>query len=88
MKIDLLSISFIKSIAPIALITLIPILLWGIYFYFRNPRRQPVSEVIKIFLIGTFSVFPVILFHKSFSHPATKYLTELLNVEIGFVIIR
>ncbi len=65
----------------ISLITLIPILLWGVYFYFKNPRKQPVTEIIKIFFIGTGSVFPVILFHKSFAKPATNYLTELLHVK-------
>ena len=65
----------------ILLITIAPILLWGIYFYFHNPRKQPVVEIVKIFLIGTFSVFPVILFHKYFSETATSYLTELLHVE-------
>lgn len=61
-------------------ITIIPIILWGIYFYFKNPRRQPVSEIIKIFFIGTFSVFPVILFHKYFMGSATDYLVRLFNI--------
>ena len=64
----------------ILLITIIPIALWGVYFYFRNPQKQPIWDIIKIFLIGTLSAFPVLLFHQFFLKPVTLYLSELFHL--------
>jgi len=62
-------------------ITAIPILLWGTYFYFKNPRRQPLPEILKIFCLGLFSILPVILFHQYFLDNLTHSLALLLGIE-------
>jgi len=62
------------------IITLIPIFLWGVYFYFKNPRKQPISEIVKIFLLGTLSIVPVFIFHRYFLERVSRYLVELLSI--------
>lgn len=42
----------------------VPLLLWGGFFYYSNPRKQPLKEISKIFLLGTLSIVPVIYFHQ------------------------
>jgi len=44
----------------------VPILLWGTYFYVKNPRKQPLGEIFKIFALGTLSIIPVLIFHQWF----------------------
>lgn len=46
------------------LISIVPILLWGAYFYYKNPRKQALSEILKIFILGVFSILPVLIFHR------------------------
>ncbi len=46
------------------LIGIVPILLWGSYFYIKNPRRQSGREVAKIFFLGMLSILPVIVFDR------------------------
>lgn len=46
------------------LISLLPILLWGGYFYYKNPRKQGGKEILKIFGLGIFSVFPIMILHQ------------------------
>lgn len=64
----------------IILITIIPIILWGTYFYVKNPRKQPISEILKIFALGLFSILPVIIFHQYFLDPAGSYLASTLSI--------
>ena len=39
-------------------------MLWGSYFYLKNPRKEAGREVFKILALGTISILPVILFHQ------------------------
>lgn len=66
--------------AFVILIATIPITLWGVYFYSKNPRRQPVAEIVKIFLLGLLSIVPVFLFHQYFLNSATAALAALLHI--------
>ncbi|MFH0820396.1 MAG: PrsW family glutamic-type intramembrane protease [Candidatus Peregrinibacteria bacterium] len=75
-----------KFLLPI-LFTVIPIALWGIYFYDKNPRRQPIPEIIKIFLMGLFSIVPVILFHQYFLGFLTNQLATALGIEPFSIVI-
>lgn len=59
---------------------LIPILVWGVFLYKKNPRKQPAGEIISIFLLGTFSVVPVLLFHEYLMVYLLNYLMETLNI--------
>lgn len=61
------------------LVTIIPIGLWGLYFHSKNPRKQPWTEILKIFLLGTFSIVPVILFHQYFLNVLTGELAAYFN---------
>lgn len=73
------------------LITIVPIALWGLYFYFRNPRRQKIAEVFKIFALGTLSVVPVLIFHQHFLNPATDFIlynTPIPDVSIVLSILQ
>ncbi len=45
-------------------IGIIPLVLWGSYFYLKNPRKEAGREVFKILALGTISILPVILFHQ------------------------
>lgn len=71
---------------------LIPLVLWGSYFYLKNPRKEDGLSVAKIFGLGTISILPVILFHtwlvgnvekklelawSIFAHPFLKAAFEL-----------
>lgn len=42
---------------------LIPLILWGSYFYLKNPRKEDSLSVVKIFGLGMTSILPVLLFH-------------------------
>lgn len=42
----------------------VPIGLWMYYFNDKNPRTQPLKEVLSIFFLGIFSIFPVVVFHR------------------------
>ncbi len=53
----------------VLLIGSIPILLWGIYFHGKNPRKEPFSQIAGIFLLGTLSIVPVLAFHQFLSGP-------------------
>lgn len=53
-----------QKLLLIIAIGLVPILLWGAYFHLKNPRRQPLAEVLKIFILGMLSIVPVLLFHQ------------------------
>jgi len=48
----------------ILIIGLIPAMLWGLYFWHKNPSRQSFKEIVGIFLLGTLSVLPVYWFHQ------------------------
>lgn len=65
----------------ILLLTAIPILLLGLFFYSKNPRIQPVGEIVRIFLLGIFSVLPVILFDYYALDLVTSWLTRLLGID-------
>lgn len=65
------------SFLTILAISLIPILLWGIYFYLKNPRKQSLSEIFKIFSLGILSVFPVFIFHKWLWGGAFKMINQI-----------
>ena len=64
----------------IILITIIPIALWGIYFFYKNPRRQPFREIFKIFFLGMLSIVPVFIFHQYFLEPFTEFIAEFIHV--------
>ncbi|GEM_PF-4092302 len=64
----------------VILVTTIPIVLWGVYFYSKNPRRQPAAEIVKIFLLGLLSIAPVFLFHQYFLNYATATVADFLGV--------
>ncbi len=54
----------------------LPTLLWISYFHLKNPRKQPVNEIVKIFVLGSLSVIPVILFHQWL---LKKVINQLIN---------
>ena len=64
----------------IVLITTIPIALWSVYFYSKNPRHQPIGEVVKIFILGMASIIPVFIFHQYFLEPTTQLLLKTFNI--------
>ena len=64
----------------IILITIIPIALWGIYFYIKNPRKQPFKEIFKIFSLGMLSIVPVFIFHMYFLEPFTDFIAEFIHI--------
>lgn len=45
-------------------IGLLPLVLWGSYFYLKNPRKEGGSDVLKVLLLGALSIIPVLLFHQ------------------------
>lgn len=63
------------------LFAVVPISLWGVYFHSKNPRQQPATEIIKIFLLGTLSIIPVIVFHQYFLDFFTNTLALWLHIE-------
>src|SRR5690606_32878956 len=61
-------------ILVLILADVIPIALWMYYFNEKNPRTQPLKEVMSIFIFGIFSILPVVLFHR---YVATYLLSQL-----------
>jgi len=45
-------------------IGILPLVLWGGYFYLKNPGKESVNELFGVFLLGTLSIIPAILFHR------------------------
>lgn len=43
---------------------LIPIFLWGGYFYYKDPRKPSLGGILTVFALGTLSILPVIFFHQ------------------------
>lgn len=71
----------------IFVIALVPVLIWGIFFYLKNPRKQPVGEIFSIFLLGTFSVVPVLLFHEYLMIYMLEYFVVNLNISESSIFI-
>lgn len=67
----------LEIVLVLILADVIPIGLWMYYFNDKNPRTQPLKEVISIFLLGTFSIFPVMVFHKYVSTLILSKVTSL-----------
>lgn len=65
----------------------IPVLLWGILFYINNPRKQSAKEIISIFLLGSFSVIPVLLFHEYLMIYLLEYFMETLNIHDSSIVL-
>jgi RsiW-degrading membrane proteinase PrsW (M82 family) len=55
-------------------ITLLPIGLWGVYFYKANPRKQRISTILKMFVLGMFSILPPLAYHNLFFEPFQEWL--------------
>lgn len=56
------------------------LLAWATYFYGKNARREPLSEMIKILILGTLSVLPVLLFHQWFLKKIAIIIQDLWPV--------
>lgn len=65
------------------LLCVITVFLWGMYFFKKNPRRISVKEVVSIFLVGTFSVIPIFLFHNYMEYGLIPLLRDVLALEQG-----
>jgi len=54
-------------------------IIWGAFFYGKNTRKQPISEILKIFGLGILSILPVYIFHEWFLDEITSYLISNLS---------
>jgi RsiW-degrading membrane proteinase PrsW (M82 family) len=68
------------------LLTAVPTLLLGLFFYSKNPRTQPFGEIAKIFLLGILSVLPVILFNFYALEHVTSWLSQLLGIDGSMIL--
>lgn len=63
----------------------LPTILWISYFHWKNPRKQPLKEIVKIFILGSLSVIPVILFHQWLLKKVINQLIDSIQLfEIPF----
>lgn len=47
------------------------------YFYGKNARKEPLSEMVKILILGTLSILPVLLFHQWFLRKIAIIIRDL-----------
>ena len=53
------------------------LLAWIAYFYGKNARKEPLWETVKILLLGTLSILPVLLFHQWFLRKIAVIIQEI-----------